>query len=311
MKRRARACVAIAALALAALSSCGASGASRTTGSAESPAAAGTAPEVGVGLKRIGDFDSPVYVTGAPGAPKLLFVVEQARQDPGAARTAGAWAGRSSTSPSWSPSKASAGCSRSPSRPTTRPAGASTSITSTGPATSGSTNSSAASPTRAAAGSRRNVIEIPHPINANHNGGQLQFLGDLLYFGTGDGGSRRRPPEQRPEQGEPAGQAAADRSPPLRRPALHGSRLQPLRRQAGPRRDLQLRAAQPVPLLLRHGQRAGAADRDRRRRPEPLRGGRLHDRRRRLRAPTSAGTPSRASPPTAKKTAARPTRAAR
>src|SRR5689334_7793180 len=30
-----------------------------------------------VGLKRIGDFDEPVYVTGAPGFPELLFVVEQ------------------------------------------------------------------------------------------------------------------------------------------------------------------------------------------------------------------------------------------
>src|SRR5262245_50430598 len=31
----------------------------------------------GVGLKRIGSFDSPTYVAGAPGFPKLLFVVEQ------------------------------------------------------------------------------------------------------------------------------------------------------------------------------------------------------------------------------------------
>ena len=38
------------------------------------------------------------------------------------------------------------------------------------------------------------MIEIPHPVNANHNGGQLQFLGDLLYFGTGDGGSGGDPP---------------------------------------------------------------------------------------------------------------------
>jgi len=38
------------------------------------------------------------------------------------------------------------------------------------------------------------VIEIPHPVNANHNGGQLQFLGGLLYFGTGDGGSGGDPP---------------------------------------------------------------------------------------------------------------------
>ena len=31
----------------------------------------------GVGLKKIGDFDTPVYVAGAPGVPRLLFVVEQ------------------------------------------------------------------------------------------------------------------------------------------------------------------------------------------------------------------------------------------
>jgi hypothetical protein len=48
--------------------------------------------------------------------------------------------------------------------------------------------------TRAARGSRRTVIEIPHPVNANHNGGQLQFLGQLLYMGTGDGGSAGDPP---------------------------------------------------------------------------------------------------------------------
>ena len=32
------------------------------------------------------------------------------------------------------------------------------------------------------------MIEIPHPTHANHNGGQLQFNGKLLYLGTGDGG---------------------------------------------------------------------------------------------------------------------------
>jgi glucose/arabinose dehydrogenase len=50
------------------------------------------------------------------------------------------------------------------------------------------------SATRAARGSRRAIVEIPHPVNANHNGGQLQFLGDWLYFGTGDGGSGGDPP---------------------------------------------------------------------------------------------------------------------
>lgn len=43
------------------------------------------------------------------------------------------------------------------------------------------------SPTRAKTAGRR-VIEIPHGENDNHNGGQMHFLGRLLYFGTGDGG---------------------------------------------------------------------------------------------------------------------------
>lgn len=42
-------------------------------------------------------------------------------------------------------------------------------------------------PLRAAAGSRRVVLRIPHPYS-NHNGGQMHFLGNDLYFGTGDGG---------------------------------------------------------------------------------------------------------------------------
>ncbi len=41
---------------------------------------------------------------------------------------------------------------------------------------------------RAARGSRRPVLTIPHPTHDNHNGGQMHFLGNLLYISTGDGG---------------------------------------------------------------------------------------------------------------------------
>ena len=39
------------------------------------------------------------------------------------------------------------------------------------------------------------VLTIPHPTNANHNGGKLNFGADgYLYFATGDGGSGGDPP---------------------------------------------------------------------------------------------------------------------
>ena len=146
----------------------------------------------GVGLKKIGSFDAPVYVTGAPGFPKLLFVVEQ----PGrivvlkSGRRAGTFLNmgnlvnyggeRGLLSVAFPPDYArgkrfyvyytdSEGAIRVD-------------------------EFQRRSATRADAGSRREVIRIPHPVNSNHNGGQLQFLGNLLYFGTGDGGSGGDPP---------------------------------------------------------------------------------------------------------------------
>ena len=53
----------------------------------------------------------------------------------------------------------------------------------------------AGNPNVADPATRTVLLTIPHPVNANHNGGQLQFGGDgYLYLGTGDGGAGNDPP---------------------------------------------------------------------------------------------------------------------
>jgi Glucose / Sorbosone dehydrogenase len=147
----------------------------------------------GVGLKRIGSFDSPTYVTGAPGFPKLLFVVEQ----PGRIEVlrgghrlghpflditdlVGSGGERGLLSIAFPPDYKKS--RRFYVYYTDE----------TGDIRIDEFRRKNA--TRAARGSHRTVILIPHRANSNHNGGQLQFLGHLLYFGTGDGGSAGDPP---------------------------------------------------------------------------------------------------------------------
>jgi glucose/arabinose dehydrogenase len=147
----------------------------------------------GVGLRKVGDFSNPVFVAAAPGYPRLLFVVEQEGRVQvlrGGRRVGHAFlniAGlvglggeRGLLSIAFPPdykrsrrfyvyytdTQGDIRVDEFKRRGTTR----------------------------AAFGSRRPVIEIPHRANSNHNGGQLQFLGHLLYFGTGDGGSGGDPP---------------------------------------------------------------------------------------------------------------------
>jgi glucose/arabinose dehydrogenase len=177
-----------AVLALVALPACGSA---QQPGRPQGEAVA--RPSDGVALKKIGSFDHPTYVAGAPGFPKLLFVVEQpgrvevlreGRRLPRSFLDIRGLVGydggeRGLLSIAFPPDYArtrrfyvyytdNAGNIRV-------------------------AEFHRRSAVRAARGSRT-VIVIPHPVNANHNGGQLQFLGDLLFFATGDGGSGGDPP---------------------------------------------------------------------------------------------------------------------
>jgi glucose/arabinose dehydrogenase len=163
-------------------------------GSADQPEQPVERAHGGVALKKIGQFDRPVYVTGAPGFPKLLFVVEQ----PGRVAV---MSGGHRLRHAFLDLRGSVGFD-----------GAERGLLSIAFPPDYATSKSfyvyyndkagnvrvdefkRASATRAAPGSQREVIGIPHPENANHNGGQMQFLGNLLYFGTGDGGSGGDPP---------------------------------------------------------------------------------------------------------------------
>jgi glucose/arabinose dehydrogenase len=147
----------------------------------------------GVALKRVGSFDSPVYVAGAPGFPKLLFVVEQ----PG--RIVVLRGGHPLRRPFLNlTGEVSSGGERgllSVAFPPDYAKSGRLYVYYTDPRGNIRIDEfHRANATRAAPGSRRKVILIPHRVNANHNGGQMQFLGDLLFFGTGDGGSGGDPP---------------------------------------------------------------------------------------------------------------------
>lgn len=156
--------------------------------------ACGSAKPGAVGLKKIGSFDHPVYVAGPPGFPQLLFVVEQ----PG--RIEVIRSGHRLAKPFLDLSSV-VGYD-----------GAERGLLSVAFSPGYSSNGRffvyyndkqgnirvdefrRLSAIRAAPGSARSVVVIPHPENSNHNGGQLQFLGNLLYIGTGDGGSAGDPP---------------------------------------------------------------------------------------------------------------------
>jgi glucose/arabinose dehydrogenase len=143
-----------------------------------------------VHLRRVGDFDTPMYVTSAPGVKRTIYVVERAGEV-----------------------LAVRGQDRRPfldlsQRTTTEGERGLLSIafdprfqknglvyaSYTNLAGNIEVDSFKASAQRARPGSRRRVIVVPHPVFSNHNGGQIAFGPDGdLYLGTGDGGSEGDP----------------------------------------------------------------------------------------------------------------------
>jgi glucose/arabinose dehydrogenase len=158
------------------------------------PACASQRRHGGIALKQIGRFDQPVYVAGAPGFPKLLFVVEQQ------GRVAVLKGGHRLPRPFLDlrgevgfdgGERGLLSIAFPPDYPESRRFYVYYNDNAGNIRIDEFKRRSA---TRAARSSQRQVIEIPHPVNANHNGGQLQFLGEDLYFGSGDGGSGGDPP---------------------------------------------------------------------------------------------------------------------
>jgi glucose/arabinose dehydrogenase len=176
-----------AVLALLALPACG---------SAQQPPEAGPErrPGGGVALKKVGSFDSPTFVAAAPSFPRLLFVTEQE------GRVEVMRGGRRLARPFLDVrglvgyDGGERGLLSIAFPPDYRQSRRFYVYYTDNDGNIRVDEFRRRGAARAARGSRRTVIVVPHPVNANHNGGQLQFLGPLLYLGTGDGGSGGDPP---------------------------------------------------------------------------------------------------------------------
>jgi glucose/arabinose dehydrogenase len=173
----------------------GSAGRRAEAGTAPRPAGKGAASQRkgGVGLRKVGDFSNPVFVAAAPGYPRLLFVVEQEGRVQalrGGRRVGHAFLNIAGLVGSGG-ERGLLSVAFPPDYKRSRRFYVYYTDTQGDIRVDEFKRRDA---TRAAFGSRRPVIEIPHRANSNHNGGQLQFLGHLLYFGTGDGGSGGDPP---------------------------------------------------------------------------------------------------------------------
>ena len=150
----------------------------------------------GARLKPIGGFDQPVFVTGTRAFPRMLFVVER----PGVIRAIRR--GKTLERPFLDiTSMVESGFQERGLLSVAFPPDYRTSrrfyvyyTNHDGDLCVDEFLRSRNHPARAVRSSRRRVLTVPHPTNANHDGGQLQFHGNDLFVGTGDGGSAGDPP---------------------------------------------------------------------------------------------------------------------
>jgi glucose/arabinose dehydrogenase len=146
-----------------------------------------------VKLKRIGRFQSPTYVTSAPGIPGVV-VVERG----GRIRLAQGRKRRAFTNIS---GQVSTGGERGLLSVAFAPDYASSRLLyvyftdRSGDIVIAELRADADG-RRANPGTLRPIVTVPHPNHSNHNGGQLQFGPDgMLYAGTGDGGGAGDAPD--------------------------------------------------------------------------------------------------------------------
>jgi glucose/arabinose dehydrogenase len=175
---------------LAGCGGCGNGGASAGSSPAAKPAGPAVSAARGVGLKRVGSFSSPVYVTAPPGDTHRLFVVERA------GRIRVVKDGRKLATPfldissqvSTDSERGLLSMAFAPDYKTSRRFYVYFTDHS-GDIHIQELKRSKSSANRAAPGAR-NLLTIAHHEFGNHDGGQLQFGPDgRLYAGVGDGGS--------------------------------------------------------------------------------------------------------------------------
>jgi hypothetical protein len=162
---------------------------------AAAPGAAGAVTPV-----KVGDFDTPIYVTAPPRDPHRLFVVEKGgtiellhngvrRQFLDITDKVVTNGEQGLLSMAFPRDYATSG--RFYVYYTAPRAGDSTGSV----LTIAEYRRSVADADAADPGSERPLFTVDHPVNGNHNGGQLEFgPGGLLFAGTGDGGSGNDPP---------------------------------------------------------------------------------------------------------------------